>query len=96
MPALPEVPTMSELGIKGLESAYTWLGLLAPASLPPAVAAKLSAEAIRIMRTPEMEKRIVNDGYLPVANTADEFRKELQAEVVTWSKVVRDSGIKAD
>jgi tripartite-type tricarboxylate transporter receptor subunit TctC len=95
MPALPDVPTMSELGVKGLEDAYTWLGLLAPASLPQATAAKLSAEVIRIMRTPEMEKRIVNDGYLPVANTSEQFRKELQAEVVTWSKVIRDSGIKA-
>jgi tripartite-type tricarboxylate transporter receptor subunit TctC len=95
MPALPDVPTMSELGVKGLEDAYTWLGLLAPANLPQATATKLSAEVIRIMRTPEMEKRIVNDGYLPVANSAEQFRKELQAEVVTWSKVVRDSGIKA-
>jgi tripartite-type tricarboxylate transporter receptor subunit TctC len=96
MPALPDVPTMSELGIKGLEDAYTWLGMLAPAGLPQAVTAKLSAEAIRIVRTPEMEKRIANDGYLTVANAPEQFRKELQAEVVTWSRVIKSRGIKPE
>jgi tripartite-type tricarboxylate transporter receptor subunit TctC len=96
MPALPDVPTMSELGIKGLEEAYTWLGMLAPAGLPQAVTSKLSAEAIRIMRTPEMQKRVANDGYLTVANTPEQFRKELQAEVVTWARVIKNAGIKPE
>jgi tripartite-type tricarboxylate transporter receptor subunit TctC len=95
-PALPGAPTMAELGVKGLEDAYTWLGLLAPANLPAAILAKLGTEVVRIVRTPEMEKRILNDGYVPVANTPAQFRSEIQSEVATWSKVVRDRGIRLE
>jgi tripartite-type tricarboxylate transporter receptor subunit TctC len=41
---LPDMPTMSELGIRGLEEVYTWLGLLGPANLPQPIVAKLHAE----------------------------------------------------
>jgi len=95
-PALPDVPTVGELGIRGLEDAYTWLGMLAPANLPQPVLAKLSGEVIRIMRTPEMEKRVLNDGYVLVANTPAQFRGELQSEVTTWSRIIRDRGIKPE
>lgn len=95
-PALPDVPTFGELGIRGLEDAYTWLGMLAPANLPQPVLAKLSGEVIRIMRTPEMEKRVLNDGYVPVANTPAQFRAELQNEVTTWSRIIRERGIKPE
>lgn len=95
-PALPDIPTAGELGIRGLEDAYTWLGMLAPANLPQAVLSKLSAEVIRIMRTPEMEKRVLNDGYVPVANTPAQFRSELQTEVTTWSRIIRERGIKPE
>jgi tripartite-type tricarboxylate transporter receptor subunit TctC len=95
-PALPDIPSMGEMGVRGLEDAYTWLGLLAPANLPPAILSKLSAEVVRITRTPEMEKRILNDGYVPVANTPAQFRSEIQAEVGTSSRVIRQRGIKAE
>ncbi len=95
-PALPDVPTMEEMGIRGLQDAYTWLGLLAPVNLAPAILTKLSTEVIRIMRTPEMEKRVLNDGYMPVANTPAQFKSEIQAEVVTWSRVIRQRGIKTE
>lgn len=95
-PALPDIPTAGELGIRGLEDAYTWLGMLAPAQLPQAVLSKLSGEVIRIMRTPEMEKRVLNDGYVLVANAPAQFRSELQAEVVTWSRIIRERGIKPE
>ena len=95
-PALPDVPTMGELGVRGLEDAQTWLGLLAPANLPQAILAKLTTEVTRIMRTPEMEKRVLNDGYVVAVNTSAQFKGEIQAEVATWSRVIRERGIKAE
>jgi len=95
-PALPDIPTAGELGIRGLDDAYTWLGMLAPANLPQTVLAKLSGEVIRIMRTPEMEKRVLNDGYVLVANTPAQFRTELQSEVTTWARIIRERGIKPE
>ncbi len=95
-PALPDVPAIAEAGIQGLENAYTWLGLFGPAQLPPAVLGKLSAEVIRIMRLPEVSKRVLNDGYEVVAGTPAQFTRDMQAEVATWSRVIREKGIKAE
>ena len=95
-PALPDMPTMTELGMRGFDNVYTWVGVVAPAHLPQPILAKLSAEMTRIMRTPEMEKRILNDGYVPVVNTPAQFKSDIQAEVETWSRVIRERGIKAE
>lgn len=95
-PALPDVPAIAEAGIQGLENAYTWLGLLGPPQLPPAVLSKLSAEVIRIMRRPDIDRRVLNDGYEVVASTPAQFTRDMQAEVATWSRVIREKGIKAE
>lgn len=95
-PALPEVPTFAELGVRGLEEACTWLGMLAPANLPQPVLTRLNGEVARIMRTPGMEKRVQNDGYVAAVNSPAQFRTEIQAEVATWSKVIRERGIKPE
>jgi tripartite-type tricarboxylate transporter receptor subunit TctC len=95
-PALPAMPTMAELGIRGFESVYTWVGVLGPAHLPQSIVSKLGAELTRIMRAPEMEKRVLSDGYVPVVNTPAQFKSEIQAEVETWSRVIRERGIKPE
>jgi tripartite-type tricarboxylate transporter receptor subunit TctC len=95
-PALPEMPTLAELGVKGLENAQTWLGLLAPVNLPQPLVTRLHTEVTRIMKSPEMEKRIHTDGYVLALNTSAQFKSELQAEVVTWSRVIKQRGIKAE
>lgn len=95
-PALRDMPTMSESGVRGLEEVYTWLGLLAPANLPQPILNKLHTEVTRIMRTPEVEKRVLNDGYVLALNTPAQFRSEIQGEVATWSRVMRERGIKAE
>jgi tripartite-type tricarboxylate transporter receptor subunit TctC len=75
---------------------YTWLGLLAPLNLPQPIVAKLAKEVTRIMRAPDMEKRVASDGYLLVLNTPAEFRNEIQTEVAAWLRVIRERGVKAD
>ena len=95
-PALPEIPTMAEAGVRGLEDGYTWLGLMAPANLPQALVTRLHAEATRIMRLPETEKRVANDGYVLALNTPAQFRSEIQSEIEKWSRVIKSRGIKAD
>ncbi len=95
-PALPNVPTIAEAGIQGLEIAYTWSGLFGPPALPPAVLEKLSAEMIRIMRLPEIGKRVLGDGYEVVASTPSQFTRDMQAEVTAWSRIIRERGIKAE
>lgn len=93
---VPDVPTMAELGIQGLEGAYTWLGILAPLNTPPAIINKLNAEIVRIMRTTEMDKRLANDDYVLVANTAAQFKTEIHNDFATWGQIIRARGIKAE
>ena len=94
-PAAPAIPTFSEAGIRGMENVYSWLGVLGPAKLPPAIVSRLNTELIRIMRTPEFEGRVLKDGYTLVANTPTQFASEIQSDVDVWSRVIRDKGIKA-
>lgn len=92
--ALPDVPTLAELGIKGLESAYTALGLLGPAKLPAPLLAKISGDTISVMRQPEMAKRLLADGYELVANTPEQFARDMKAEVKVSAEIIRSRGIK--
>jgi tripartite-type tricarboxylate transporter receptor subunit TctC len=92
--AVPDVPTASESGVRGLEEIYTWLGLLGPPRLPEALARKLSTEVIRIMRTSEIAKRVANDGYELVASAPVQFKTDMQAEATTLGRVIREQGIK--
>ncbi len=94
--AAPDVPVLTELGIRGLEAVYTWLGMLGPAKLLPAITNKLSAEVIRIMHLPEVGKRVANDGYEVVASTPAQFTADIQAEMETSARIIREKGIKAE
>jgi tripartite-type tricarboxylate transporter receptor subunit TctC len=92
-PAVPELPTMIEAGVKGYESA-TWYGLLAPAGTPPDIVAKLNAEVVAILKQPETHERLSKEGADPVGNTPAEFGKFIRSEIAKWGKVIKAAGIK--
>ena len=91
-PAVPQLPTMIEAGVKGYESA-TWYGLLAPAGTPPDIVAKLNAEVVAILKQPETHERLSKEGADPVGNTPAEFGKFIQSEIEKWRKVIKTAGI---
>ena len=93
--ALPDVPTVAEAGVAGLQ-VMEWYGVLAPASTPPAIVNKLRDEIVRIIRKPEVAARFVELGADPVGNTPAEFARQIESDVTTWAKVVKDAGIRAD
>lgn len=86
-PAVPQLPTMVEAGVKGYEST-TWYGMLAPAATPPEIVSKLNNEVVSILKTPEMHDRLSKEGADPVGNTSAEFAKFIQAEIDKWRKVI--------
>jgi tripartite-type tricarboxylate transporter receptor subunit TctC len=93
-PALPDVPTLQESGVKDSEST-AWWAVFAPAGLPAAVASRLREEIERIARSDAFREKLGNLGVQPQAaavNLAD-FQK---AEVAKWGKAVRESGAVAD
>ena len=92
---MPDVPTMKEAGVEGVE-VPVWYALLAPAGTPRGIVQALSGAAIRAARSPDLGKRILDKGEEPVGNTPEEFEKMLRADVARFAEVVRLSGAKAE
>lgn len=92
---LPDVPTIAEEGFPGYEVSG-WQGLLAPAGTSPAIVAKLCQEISKILKLPDVIDRIKADGVDVVGSTPEEFAAYIQAEVIRYEKVIKQSGAKAD
>lgn len=91
----PEVPTLAESGVPGYES-VAWYGMVAPAGIPPAVLAKLSAETIKATKSTEMQTALTKQGAIPVGNTPKEFTAFIKSEQTKYAKVIKEAGIKAE
>ncbi len=94
-PALPDVPTVIESGIKGFE-VVGFYGFLAPAGLPKDVTAKLSEAFRQVMNNPEVKTRMVTQGADPAFLGSDEFAQFLSLEMPRWADAVKKSGAKLD
>lgn len=94
-PALPDTPTIAESGIPGYE-ASSWFGVLAPAGTPKDVIAKIHADIVKALNTPEIKERLSGQGAEPVGNTPEQFAQHIKTETIKWAKVVKDSGAKVD
>ena len=95
LPALPDLPTVSESGLKGYQSSQ-WYGLLAPSGTPPDILNFLNGHAVKIMQSPEMKERMKNSGSVAIGSTREVFAKHLQTEFTKWAKVIKASGATVD
>ena len=93
--ALPDLPTVSESGLKGFETSQ-WYGIMAPAGTPNAIVQKLSLEINRILKQPDVIERLSADGSVAHGTTPDEFAAFIKAERERWGKVVKSANIKAE
>jgi tripartite-type tricarboxylate transporter receptor subunit TctC len=92
---LPDVPTISEAGVKGYE-ATIWLGIMAPAGTPKPIIDRLNAEIGKIAARPDVKKAWNEQGAEPMSMTPAEFEKYLNADIAKWAKVVKIAGVKPD
>lgn len=90
--AVPELPTIAEAGVPGYESG-AWFGLLAPAGTPKDIVSKLSNETARILKQPDVNKRVSELGAEPVGSTPEEFAALIKAEIAKWAKVIKDANV---
>ncbi len=95
IPALPAVPTVAEGGVPGY-LAVGWNGLIAPAALPAPLTDKIHDAVAKIVRTPEINARLIDLGAEPALSTPAEFAALIKSEIVKWAKVVKESGAKLD
>ena len=94
-PFIPDVPTFIEQGYKDFVMG-NWTGIVAPAKTPKPVIDKLATEITRIIRAPEMSKRLQDMGVDPLGGTPAEFGKLIHTETIRFGKAVKESGAKAD
>ncbi len=92
---LPQVPTVAESGFKGFE-AVTWFGVLAPAQLPAAMVASVNAELNKALTSPDLRKKLEDQGLDVTPGTAEQFGKLIRADISKWGRVVKESGAKVD
>ena len=94
-PALPDVPTMAEAGVKDLE-VYSWQAAAAPKGLPADVRKKLEAELIASATAPDIKAQFEAVGFEVVASNGDEFAKFLTGEIARWKNVIEVGKIAAE
>ena len=94
-PALPDVPTAIESGVKGYDVA-TWFGLFAPAGTPKAIVDQLSGDIAKSLTIPAVREKITVQGAQPVGSTPAEFQKQVREEIDKWTRIIREAKITLD
>jgi tripartite-type tricarboxylate transporter receptor subunit TctC len=90
---LPDVPTMAEAGLAGIDAALMF-GIVAPAATPASVVTRLSEAAARSLRTDPLHGRLTELGYVPIGSSPDEFQARIAADIAKWSRIIEAGHIK--
>ena len=93
--ALPDVPTVAELGYPGFE-VDAWYGVLAPRGTPAAIVNRLSGEIAKCIATPKVRESFLLLGIEPAGSTPAEFTAHLEKEIARWTPVVHKAGLRTD
>ena len=91
--AIPEVPTFDESGLKGYE-ATTWFGLMAPIKTPKDIVDRWNTEVGKILASPDLSRRFLNDGLEPMGGSQEEFGRFIRVEIEKYARLVKASGMK--
>lgn len=94
-PVLPELPTVAEAGVAGYE-AVAWYGVLAPAGTPSQVVSRLNVEISRILKEPEINRRLSAEGAELKGGSPEQFAAHIRTEIDKWARVIERAGISID
>jgi len=94
-PVLPEVPTLDESGMRGIDIPH-WYGIWAPGRTPAPVVDAIYREYVRVMGLPNVRDRFLREGAEPVGSTPAEFGAFVKSEVARWAEVARKAGLKPE
>ncbi|HEY6240102.1 MAG TPA: tripartite tricarboxylate transporter substrate binding protein [Burkholderiales bacterium] len=94
-PALPDVPTAAEAGLKGYEIDF-WYALLGPAGMPAPLVARIQRDAAAILNTPEMKESLLAQGCIAKGSDPEELTARIKSDYELWSRVVKTAGVKLE
>jgi len=94
-PLAPELPTMAEAGLSGLEGG-TWNGFVGPAGMPAPIVEKLSVALNKAIKSPSVSKVLIEKGLTPTPTTPQEFAAFIKSEIERWKSVADTAGIRVD
>ena len=92
--ALPEVPSMAEAGIPDFDTSL-WFGVMAPAGTPQTAIQKIASAAEKAMRRPDAVETLKKQGFDPLGQGPDAFKRYLLSEISRWSEVARHAGVRS-
>ena len=95
LPALPDVPTVAEMGFKDFETSQ-WYGILAPAGTPRDIVKRLQEESLKALKSSAVTERFANDSAVGGGGPPEEFAAFIAKQQMIWSDIVRRAGIKPD
>jgi len=94
-PLLPNVPTIAESGVPGFE-VTAWYGVAGPAAMPKPVQEKLHADMMKVLKMPDLQARLLEQGIDPAPLTQEQFAAFIKGEITRWNKVATSAGIKPE
>src|SRR3954452_15205330 len=94
-PALPDVPTLAETGVKNAESG-SWIALLAPAATPMAIIDKVAADVKDAVSAPEVREKLIAQGAVPQASTPKELQALIDQDRSRYGRIIREKGLKPE
>jgi len=94
-PQLPEVPTISESGLKGFDIG-TWFGLLAPAGTPPEIITRVNGAVVAMVKVPDVRERLLAQGLDPISTTPAEFSTHIRNEITKFKGIVERAKIQPE
>jgi len=92
-PFTPDVPTLTEQGIKGIDL-VGWLGWFGPANLPPEITRKLNAALVKVHANPELKAAYEKGGYESVSSSSEELGAMVKRDIDRWGRIIKDIGFK--
>lgn len=95
IPAAPELPTIAEAGIPAYDVS-SWFGIVVPSGTPQNVIARLHAESVNAVKSPDVTARLADLGATPVGSTPEQFAALIKSELARWAPIIRASGARVD
>ena len=95
MLALPDVPTVAELGVQGYEAGL-WYGFVGPARIPADIVKRLNSEIVAVLALPEIRERLLSQGVEARPTTPEEFARLIVSDIARWAVVVKRAGLRAE